>query len=73
MDYTELLFAATVRDLAAGLKARAGEIYFKSLTPTDESRAEKRKQWDLENPTINFVPEALAQLKAVAAIVKENV
>lgn len=69
MDYTELLFAAEVRKLAAGLKARDAGIHYKTL-PDDEYRSEKLDKWSAEQLTIDFVPEALAMLKAVAAIIK---
>jgi hypothetical protein len=72
MDYTEMLCAAAVHDLALKLKTTALQQYFRSLQQDDEAKLEKQEKWQAENPTVNFVPAALARLESVMAIMRSK-
>lgn len=71
MDYEELQFAATIRQIAGQLKQHASSEHFHDWASQErESLAQKRAVWDLENPAINFVPQALEQLQKYAVAIK---
>ena len=75
MDYTELLFAAAVRDLAQKLKSDAWKSHRNAVDPDveldDAASQAMANEWMEKNPTSNFVPEAFDRLRNVAAQVRE--
>jgi hypothetical protein len=71
MDYSELLLAAAVRDLAVSIKNSRSGAYWTSMAD-DPDRNQKRDAWNAAHPLIEFVPEALAWLEEVAAVIRTN-
>ena len=69
MEHTELLLAAAVLELAGKIKAGKSTEYWKSLTDSPD-QTQRRERWDEENKAVSFIPEALAQLKAVAEVIR---
>jgi hypothetical protein len=72
MDHSEMLFAATVRDICGQLKNRdSGRLYkteWMFLAP--EERDPARAKWERENLSITYVPEALKLLDGFAEAIR---
>lgn len=70
MDYTKLLFAAEVRRLAGEIRNGAhGKAYRDSMLEGDEKKR-AHEAWLKENPLMNFVPQAIASISAVAEMIE---
>jgi len=69
MEFVELLFAASVRDLASRLH-RSRRMAVFAAWPDDVSNTAAVVKWDAENPVLGFVPEAIAQIKEVADMIR---
>jgi hypothetical protein len=73
MDYAEMQFAATVRDVAKQLKQVASSEHFHDWAKYEQDDLKaKRAEWDLANPTLKFVPDAIRVLKEFAREVRLN-
>lgn len=73
MDYVKLLFAAAIKN-SAGLirierrKKALSDIY---ANFDKESRTRHLYEWDLAHPIAAFIPDALAELNAIAKLMPD--
>jgi hypothetical protein len=72
INFQELQFAATVRAEAKALRTNAHHAYYNRVkTQYDEpSRQQQMQQWEAEHPVSHYVPQALAEIRNVAAQIK---
>ena len=70
MDYSELLFANEVRRLAAELRNAAAEDHYNNSFLKGEEREQDKKKWLFDFPVMKFVPKAIAEIQAVADMIK---
>lgn len=61
MDYSELLFAATVYNLARTLRTES---------MPEDLRGSDRNKWRSAHPASKFVPEALKQIHETAGLIR---
>lgn len=75
MDYSEMLFAAAVRELAQKLKSDAWKSHLRAVDPEVELDSAAIQavadEWAEKNPTSNFIPKALDILRNVASQIRE--
>jgi DNA primase len=69
MDYNQLLFAAATLDLATKIRANAKSAHHQTTEKDDPDRMKKQTTWENNNPTSQFIPQALAEIKAAADII----
>ena len=70
MDYSELLFANEVRRLAAELRNAAAEVHYNNSFLQGEERELDKKKWLFDFPVMKFVPTAIAEIQAIADMIK---
>ena len=72
MDYTELLFAAQVRDLAVQLRHREAQDYFDQPEIVDKTKASEEEaaklhsEWYAEHRLSAYIPKAYRMIRDTA-------
>ena len=72
MDFAQLQFAATVRELAA--KIRNGErhkLYTSLINQPKQEKDDAMRNWDAKNLVIDYIPKALGLIQEAAKIIEQ--
>jgi hypothetical protein len=67
MDYTEMTFAIRIRAIALDMRAADRAVIAKEAKLGIEVT-----RWEAENPLLSFIPIALAHVKQVNEIIKQD-
>lgn len=70
MDYAKLLFAAEVRRQAAEIRNGARAQFHKESLLEGDEKQRAYDAWTAEHPVMSFVPQAVAQIAAVAEMIE---
>lgn len=70
MDYAKLLFAAEVRRLAAEIRSGAHSTFYKESLLDGDEKQRAYQAWGVEHSVMSFVPQAVAQITAVAEMIE---